>query len=203
MPINPAPDNNTQFKDKGVLPPKLDIEMSDQDYNKLLEAVKNEKTREFIVEYQKTHNSLNDEDIINIGLNKFINNYDPRLDVKILLFLAVDLLYLKRKCNLESIVTLDKHGNTPIYYALKEDVCIGQIMNFISTGPKVNPRLSPKKFTLDDDLIKKIASVMHKPKYEAHPNTIIKKIFAPLYTEESIEKLIGELDQDWLDNYYS
>ncbi|WP_341790504.1 hypothetical protein [Rickettsia endosymbiont of Polydrusus tereticollis] len=67
----------------------------------------------------------------------------------------------------------------------------------------MNPALSPKKFILDDDSIKKIAQVMHKTNYEEHPNVIIKEIFTPLYTEESIEKLIGELDEDWLDSYYS
>ncbi|WP_341790505.1 hypothetical protein [Rickettsia endosymbiont of Polydrusus tereticollis] len=53
--------------------------MSDQDYNKLLEAVKNDKSEEFIAEYKKTHNFLNDKDVISIGLSKFINNYDATL----------------------------------------------------------------------------------------------------------------------------
>ncbi len=55
------------------------MEMSDQDYNKLLEAVKNDKSEEFIAEYKKTHNFLNDKDVISIGLSKFINNYDATL----------------------------------------------------------------------------------------------------------------------------
>ncbi|WP_341793340.1 MULTISPECIES: hypothetical protein [unclassified Rickettsia] len=202
MPINTTNNEIPSFKNNGILPPKLNMEMSDEDYNKLLKAVESDKLEEFITEYKKTYNFLNDEDVISIGLSKFINSYDVNLDTKILFHLPRKLLYFKEKFNLESIVTTDKYGNTPIYYALKQDVCIEAIRTFIDIAPEINPTILTKKFVLDDDSIKRISQVMHEASYEKYPWAIVKKIFTPIYAEESIEKLIGELDEEWMNSYY-
>ncbi len=101
--------------------------------------------------------------------------------------------------NLNPIVMTDKHGKNVIYYALQNACGIPQLISYINS---VHRNGLVEKFKLSAELLPEMAAVIRHPVFETHPQDIIDEIINRVYDEESVERLVAIIGQDWLDGYY-
>ena len=191
--LNIKPEEN--FKN---YPHQINHKMSDEDYNTMIEAEKNNELQFFIEHYQKKYSFLSEKDVISLGIMEGINNFDGY-------HLITKMLYSeKNNLDIKPLLTLDKNGNNAIYHAIKEEMGISILMSYISgTLNKYNINT---KFDMSDELIQKFAHVIvHTPR-DTPPQLLIDELLIPLYTEESVAKVIEVIGQDvgynWLDTFY-
>ncbi|MFY9590230.1 hypothetical protein [Rickettsia endosymbiont of Halotydeus destructor] len=200
MPIQISEINNEPpaHKTIGIKPPKLNMEMSDQDYNKLCEAMDNGTLQEFVTKY-KTENSLftNDE-VIALGLFKALN----KKEITLLSDLEKpgQLLFTNLDQNIYPLIISDVHGDNAISYALKNFICISYISSYI--GILKDKGEIANKFILGKELIKEIAIGIKNCSISIPPTSLIKDMIEPIYTSESVEELRKCIGVDWLETYY-
>lgn len=177
------------------IPRKVEMSMSDQEFNLLKNYYKEKNIEGFIENYKTQNQELLDDDIICLCLISAVKSHDIFLIYKIL-----NVLYKKETTNPHPLVTLDKYGKNVILYSLEEHSCILQLGSYIFHLNEDNK--ITEKFSLEKDLLLKMVEALKHPPCETHPKLLIKELIKPIYTKESLEELIKEIGQDWLDSYY-
>lgn len=180
----------------GQFPVQLNLEMVEEDFQNMTKAIENKTLDQFITKFIIAHPKhlppLTDNDVISLGLIQAIGKHQHSLVGK--------LLYAKDDINIYPVVTLDKNSNNAIFYALKEGVGIKKLSSYIFGLNAENGIIN--KFIMGDDLIKNLSNIIKHPVSEVHPTLLIEELIEPVYTEDSVNKLISIIGQDWLDSYY-
>lgn len=165
-------DRNNKTTTSGTSPRNLYMEMSEEEFQELVNSINDNKIIDFIKKYQELHQSLTNDDVISLGLMQAIKMHE--------VMLPNGLLYAKDNfINPESLVVLDKNGNNVIYYALKHSIGIEDLSDYLfalENNYKINC-----KYIMSEDLMQKIAEVMWHPSFESHPRTLINELILPLY----------------------
>jgi len=179
----------------GLQPRKLNIEMSDKEFELLKVYINEDKVDAFAEYYKQNPDSLSYEDIMTLGLMENFKKSEVLLSTKML-----SSLY-KNNINPGLFTTLDQSGNNIILYALEKGMCIPKLSGYMFWLNEQNTMGT--KFVMEAELIQKVKHALTHPISETHPTLLMEQLIEPLYTKQSIKELTDLIGQDWLDNYYS